>query len=146
MNINYASIFYYLEETEKINYLKEINIYFNKIKRLTIIENEDYEDEDENNINKKQKNNFFEILFSINNIYNNLIYLNIKLKKCKIDPELFENINKFKLLRYLLIEDINFNKDFIIKLNKLKLLNNIMWKYKIIWNSQWRIKRIKFGL
>ena len=99
MNINYASIFYYLEDANKINYLKEINIDFNKIKRLTI-ENED-EKEYKDNINEKQIKNFFEILFSINNINNNLIYLNIKMKHCKINPELFENINNFKLLRYL---------------------------------------------
>ena len=48
LNLNYTSIFYNLEDTNKINYLKEINIDFNKIKRLTI-ENEDennYENED----------------------------------------------------------------------------------------------------
>ena len=73
--------------------------------------------------NEDKDNNFFKILFSINNIENNLIYLNINLKNCKINPELFENINNFKLLRYLYIKHINFNKDFIIKLNKLKLLS-----------------------
>ena len=128
LSFNYTSIYYLLDDINKINYLKEINIDFNKIKRLTIIEKEDinfFVDEDEDNINKNQINNFFEILFSINNINNNLIYLNIKLKKCKINPELFENINNFKLLRYLYIENINFNKDFIIKLNKLKLLSII---------------------
>ena len=35
-NINYASIFYKLEYPNKINYLKEMNINFNKIKRLTL--------------------------------------------------------------------------------------------------------------
>ena len=71
LNINYASIFYYLEDANKINYLKEIKIDFNKIKRLTI-ENEDEKDY-KDNINEKQIKNFFEILFSINNINNNLI-------------------------------------------------------------------------
>ena len=124
LNINYESIFYNLEDINKINYLKEINIDFNKIVRLTI-ENEDGNDY-EFNINKKQHiNHFFEILFSINNIENNLIYLNIKLKYCKINPELFENINNFKLLRYLYLENINFNNDFLIKLDKLKLLSII---------------------
>ena len=36
LNINYKSIFYRLEDINKINYLKEINIDFNKIKRSTI--------------------------------------------------------------------------------------------------------------
>jgi len=119
LNINYASIFYNLEDINKISYLKEFNISFNKIKSITIENN--YEDED--NIIEKKANNFFEILFSFDNIRNNLIYLNIKLKYCKINPELFENINNFKLLKYLYIKNISFDKDFIIKLNKLKLLS-----------------------
>ena len=44
LNINYSSIFYNLEDINKISYLKEFNINFNKIKRFTI-EN-DYEGED----------------------------------------------------------------------------------------------------
>ena len=138
LDINYASIFYDLKDINKINYLKEININFIKIKRLTIesdyydeedegknedqdeYEDEDddeYEDEDQNqdeyeyededdddddedeikdedkdkdegkdkdkdeDKDKTKKNkikNFFEVLFSINNIENNLIYLNVK--------------------------------------------------------------------
>jgi len=145
LNIKYESIFYNLADINKINYLKEINIDFNKIKRLTIKTNyedkddDDEEDEDEDkdedededevkDNNKKQINNFFEILFSINNIKNNLIYLNIKFNYCKINPELFENINNFKLLRYLYLKNINFDKDFIIKIKKLKLLSIISYK------------------
>ena len=42
LNIKYTSIFYHLEDTNKINYLKEININFNEIKRLTLtIDNDD---------------------------------------------------------------------------------------------------------
>jgi len=124
-NINYTSIFYNLKDITKIDYLKEININFNKIKKLTI--ESDYkfniEDEDKNKDIKKQIKHFLEILFSINNIENKLIYLNIKFKSYKINPELFENINNFKLLRYLYLENIEFENDFIIKLNLLKLLS-----------------------
>ena len=74
---------------------------------------------------QKKFNNFFEILFSLNNIENNLIYLNIKFAYCKIKSEFFESINNFKSLRYLYIENINFDKDFIIKLNILELLSII---------------------
>ena len=116
MDINYASIFFILKDTNKINYLKEINIDFNKIKRLTIY---NYDD----NIMQKNIQNYFEIIFSFNNIENNLIYLNINFKKCIIDPILFENINNFKSLRYLFIRNINFDKDFIIKLKVLKILS-----------------------
>ena len=122
LNVKYSSIFYKLKDINKINYLKEININFNKIKKLTI-EN-DYENIDDNS-SKNKFNNFFENLFSLNNIENNLIYLNIKFKYCEIKSEFFENINNFKLLRYLYIENLNFEADFIIKLNGLKLVSII---------------------
>ena len=54
MNISYISIFYNLKDTNKINYLKEININFNKIKTLTIHNCDD-------NIIQKNINNFFNI-------------------------------------------------------------------------------------
>ena len=122
LNIKYSSIFYKLKDINKIDYLKEIHINFNKIKKLTI-EN-DYEEKDDN-VTKNKFNKFFEILFSFNNIEKNLIYLNIKFKYCEIDTEYFEKINNFKLLRYLNIENIYFVKDFIIKLNTLELLSII---------------------
>ena len=75
LKAKYSSIFYDLKDINKINYLKEININFNKIKKLAI-EN-DYENKDDN-CTKNKFNNFFENLFSLNNIENNLIYLNIK--------------------------------------------------------------------
>ena len=130
LNIKYSSIFYNLKDINKIVYLKEININFNKIKRLTIInddedENEEEEEEEEDDIIKRQIKSFFKILFSINRIENNLIYLKIILKNCEINNELFENINNFRLLRYLYLENINFEKDFLIKLNLLKLISII---------------------
>ena len=45
MNINYSSIFYNLKDINTIYYLKELNINFNKIKKLTIESDYD-EDED----------------------------------------------------------------------------------------------------
>ena len=122
LNIKYESIFYYLKDINRINYIKEINIDFNKIKRLTIEKFSEVKNENQKNIR-----NYFEILFSLNNIENHLIYLNIKFKDCKINVnnELFENINNFKSLRFLYIENFNFDKEFIIKLNDLKLLSII---------------------
>ena len=70
LNIKYSSIFYNLKDINKINYLKEININFNKIKKLTI-ENEN------DNENDNKFNNYFDILFSFDNIENNLIYLKL---------------------------------------------------------------------
>jgi len=78
LNVKYSSIFYDLKDINKIYYLKEINISFNKIKKLTIEndyedENEDevedeYEVEDEDkevddNSSKSKFNNFFKIYF-----------------------------------------------------------------------------------
>ena len=60
----------------------------------------------------------------MNNIENNLIYLDIHFSSVmKINSDLFENINKFKLLKYLYINSFNFNTNFIITLNDLKLLS-----------------------
>jgi len=120
LNIRYESIFFDLKDINKINYLKGINIDFKKIKRLTIEKYSEVKNENQKNIK-----NFFEILFSLNNIENNLIYLDVKFKHCKINvnTELFENINNFKSLRFLYIENFDFDKEFIIKLNELKLLS-----------------------
>ena len=132
MNINYASIFYSLKDISKINYLKEININFNKIKALTI---HNYVDnaivpskKENNNVIQNYFNNFFDILFSLNNIENKLIYLNIKFQYCEINPILFEKINNFKSLKYLKIDGVNFEKIFIIKLKVLKILSIISCK------------------
>ena len=50
LDIKYSSVFYKLQNINKIDYLKEININFNKIKKLTI-ENENY-NENDNKFNK----------------------------------------------------------------------------------------------
>ena len=91
----------------KINYLKDININFNKIKRLKLkIENEHKEKDD---IKIK---NFFETLFSFNNIENNLIYFDLDIDfLCDgINNESIGKINNFKFLRYLYIKNLNFKK------------------------------------
>ena len=78
---------------KKLNYLKQLKIDLKKIKRMTI----NIEDEKD-----KKNKNFFETLFSFNNIENNLIYLNICFKKNNnINHELFEKINNLKFLKYL---------------------------------------------
>ena len=133
MNINYGSIFFYLQDINKINYLKEINVNFNKIKRLTLRnltkkefkEFEDIYDNDNDNDDtiQKENENFFETFFSFNNIKDNLIYLDIQFTNYKINTDLFENINKFKLLRYLYMENFYFHKMFIITLKELQILS-----------------------
>ena len=124
-NIKYTSIYYKFNDKDKIKYLKEFNIDFNKIKRMTLIHNDiDGREEDaaKNVVNQMNKN-FFDNLFSFSNIENNLIYLKIKINsQYRLAPNLFENINNFKALKYLYINSFFFDSDFIIKLNNIKLL------------------------
>ena len=58
-NIKYSSIFYNFNDKNKINYLKELNIDFNKIKKLALIEDEkdidDYLDDSDEDEDKKTK-------------------------------------------------------------------------------------------
>ena len=73
LDIKYSSILYSFNDIEKINYLKEFNIDFSKIKKMTLVQDEKYETKD-NGIYKT----FLETLFSFNNIENNLVYLKIQ--------------------------------------------------------------------
>ena len=96
-NINYSSIYYKFGDKKKINYLKELNIDFNKIKKIYLIQ-----DKKIKQITSFDKDKiFFEALFSFNNIENNLIYLKIKFNSTKkLEINIFENINNFKSLNF----------------------------------------------
>ena len=149
-NIKYSSIFYNFNDKNKINYLKELNIDFNKIKKLALIEDEkdidDYLDDSDEDEDKKNQNNnnFFRTLFSFNNIDSNLIFLRIEFKdKCILFPECFENINNFKLLKYLFIKSFHFNKNLNIKLSNLEILFSIDCRNIILSNnSNEKLKRL----
>ena len=125
-NRNYSSICFEFNRKRKIYYLKRLNIDFNKIKRIYLkCYNSSYPS---NNFEKFNDNNFFfENLFSINNIENNLIYLNI-VCQCYLENDLFENINNFKSLKYLILEEFEFNNTFYIKLKDLKILSCLRCK------------------
>ena len=72
-NNQYPSLIYIFDDSKKIKYLKEFNINFKKIKKFALFEkNNEY-------INIKYKN-FFNTLFSFNNIKKNLEYLKIYVK------------------------------------------------------------------
>ena len=122
-NIKYSSIFYdiYYNAMDENNYLKELNINYNNIKKLTL--NIKYDIDYEEDILYENNKDFFETFFSFNNIQNNLIYLNIDFdEENYLTSELFENINDFKSLKYLYICNFNFDNNFIIKIINLKLL------------------------
>ena len=89
-----------------------MNIDFKKIKRLSLYRENIYNKLLDDNMIQKH---FFETLFQVNNIENNLVYLKMYMDLNKINPFLFENINKFKTLKYLYIYGLYFEKDFIIK-------------------------------
>ena len=94
--IKYSSISYYLSDIKKINYLREINIDFKKIKRLTLNLQEDK--------TKKNYKSFFTNVFSFRNIKNNLIYLKICLSDdYTINYNIFKNLEKFKLFIFKFI-------------------------------------------
>lgn len=117
LDIKYASIIFYFDDNNNINYLKDFNIDFNKVKRLALIQYDI--------INKNDKY-LFQTFFSLNNIESNLVYLKIYLEKengVKTDSYSFEIINNFKSLRYLYIAYFYFDKTFLFKLKTLKLLS-----------------------
>ena len=119
LNIKYASIYYSFYDKNKIDYLKELNINFNNIKRISMIEEEGKKNYSEYNNNNK----LYEALFSLKN---SLIYLKINFAKENIlEPNLFEEINNFKSLRYLHIKYFKFNKIFTVKLENIKILSCI---------------------
>ena len=118
LNIKYSSIycifhkFYDLKE-----YLENINIDMNKIKRLSLIQ------EGEKKLSDNNKNHKF-------TDFNNLIYLNINYSNYKYEYEYMftgqnENLNDLKTLRYLFLQNVRLDKynKFIIKIGSLKLLS-----------------------
>ena len=71
-NIKYTSLLLLFIDNNKINYLKDFNIDFNRIKSLSIVQD---------GIINKNDNYLLNTLFSFKNIENNLIYLKIYLTK-----------------------------------------------------------------
>ena len=145
-NLNYSSIYYIFNNKNFydnfLDNLKELNIDFNKIKVMTLYGEKYIQDNininDPNvDFNKIKAmilhpeffitdnyNYFLKSLFSLNDIKNNLICLKIYFghKHCVIKADSFEEINNMKLLKYLYIININFDKNIEIKLNNLKIL------------------------
>ena len=106
-----------MENNKIFNYLNDLNIDFNRIKRMTLkVCDTTIDDIYENNL-------FFSNLFSINNIENNLIFLKIHYHNCNISPNSFEKINSFKSLKYLFVRNVTFKRNFTIKLKDLIIFN-----------------------
>ena len=112
LNINYSSLSLFFLDKNNINYLNELNINFNKIKRLNIYPN--YLPKDNNKM-------YYNNLFSIKNLAENLIYLNMGDINNIIEDSNISFINKLISLEQLILYDFKFN-NFVLKLKNLKIL------------------------
>ena len=160
-NSNYSSIFFQYINSNDTKYLEDFNINFEQIKKLTLFQDFSKEERcsnpNDNIVNQlatteaeKRWNNFFKILFSLNNIGKNLIYLDIdifnnilKTNKIELDNNSFENLNNFKSLKYLKLYELRFKTIFNLKLINLEYLDikstsNIIFTDKIIANLIFR--------
>ena len=147
-NLDYSSIYYMFNNINFndnfLDNLKELNIDFNKIKAMSL----NADKYTKNNVNFSSNgpnidfnrmkamvlhpeyfitdnyNYFLKSLFSLDDIKNNLLCLKIYFghKNCSIKSDSFEEINDMKVLKYLYIINIYFDKDIEIKLDKLKVL------------------------
>jgi len=106
LNINYSSLALFFLDSNNINYLNELNIDFNKIKRLNIYPN--YFSKDNQEIYKS--------LFSIKNLRENLIYLNLGNNS---EYHNISFINELISLEQLILYDFT---NFELTLKKLKIL------------------------
>ena len=115
-NSNYSSIEFNINNVNNIDDIKDCKIKFDQIKKMVItLSNKD------KGINY---DSFFGDFFSsfLTNIQNNLVYFSLQSNRIKIDPNLLENINNLKSLKYLELISFGFNAPFAIKLNDLKSL------------------------
>ena len=134
LNSNYSNISFECNDEDDFNYLiclKDFKIKFNQITNIDINQKyipKPYDDDDDNSIDYGfdsiiNINPFFETVFSIENIKNNLINLVIFLDSIyELDPFLFENINLFKNLQTLSLKRFKFKGNFTLKLQNMKSL------------------------
>ena len=106
------------KNNDDINYLNEFKINFTKIKGIIF-----YEDDECGIMNHDY---FFNTLFSFEDIINNLVALHISLKindfSDQIDPNTLENLNNFKSLKILILENLQLENIFLLKLQNLENL------------------------
>ena len=121
-NINNSSIYFYFLKKDAIQYLKDFHINFNKIKRITLIQDEyEYEDND-----FEDDMFFFQTLFSFDGIKNNLNYLKIHFhpkKFYQVNNQFNYLLNELKSLKYLYLHCLNFDNSLRITLSNLIVLN-----------------------
>ena len=128
---NYPCIYFKYKNPNDIDFLKDLKLKFNLLKRLKLKRINDEETQKEemeietDSIDTKSFSNFYKALFSLPDIQNNLIDLVLKInkqnKKLYI-PDSFQEINNFKALQNLYINGYNFENAFVLKLFNLQKL------------------------
>ena len=114
-NSQYSSITFDYFCKSNINLIKDLDINYKQLKKLII----KYDVSLNENCEILMNN-----LFSCD-ILNNLVYFELNLNcfsSTILQPKTFENINNFKSLEYLILNDVNFEPHFEFKLNNLKYL------------------------
>ena len=145
-NVNYSLISFKCKQYDDIKNLTELNIDLKKLKSLAIIQkkinyeksDDDSEKSEENEEDEEQKEekqnlalfllsspeSLFKNLFSMNELYNNLLYLNIDIQKTKkiIQSTCFDNLNNFKSLKFLSLNYLKFNDSYSFNLENLEII------------------------
>ena len=120
-NIKYNSITLKYEKYFDLCNFKKFHIDYDKLKRLSILKIEHGKESDTLNI-------FMLEFFSIKNLPNNLIFLNLSIDADLNNKEtkMMSQLNNFKSLKYLIINGIHFSEDdepFILTLDNLIYLS-----------------------
>ena len=117
-NVKYTKLDIEFFDPIEMEYLKDFNINFSHIKKLTVSQNNDFY------LDVFSSYDFIlKTLFSFKNIENNLIYLDLQLtNKERINADYMGNLNNFKSLEILYLNGFNFIPTFVLKLKNLKEL------------------------
>ena len=109
----YSSLAIYYKDIFDLKIVKNLNINFNNLKELIIRNiNKNFSDFAQDNLN---------LLFSLKNMFNNLVYLNLDLGNYNNNINSIPLIN-FKSLEKLALKNIEFNEPFRLELTNIKIL------------------------
>ena len=128
---NYPCIYFKYKNPNDINFLKDLKLNSNLLKRLKLkrindeeIKKEEMEIETDSK-DTKSFSNFYKALFLLPDIQNNLIDLELKINKKNknlIISDSFQEINNLKALQNLYINGYNFENTFVLRLFNLQKL------------------------
>ena len=134
-NQKYSSLYFKFKDSADFDYFEKFKINFKQIKRLTINEKKDVEINYYNNkftysglISlshfRTNTNTFYKKLFLLEDLQNNLIYLNIDISGRRfIEKEYFMDLNNCKSLKELNLNHIYISTNFVLNLKNLEKIN-----------------------